>query len=548
VKTILDWLRAFDVATDDEAAARCLQEAQRLCLDCFSWRELLSESALRARCDSQTIERFAEETLAHAKREKAVWGFRDVASIAMTRLNRPDLARHALDAAFETFEAVSIDAMRLDSVKGYDWILLAEGYLYTFDDHVLAQRSLKTGLERARASTRADDLIFLSEAVAKFASTSQGKALMHEAETLSENGTADASQVASGWFALGERADALRVLERAVLAAESSSELVRLAQTLHLHAEQSNAAAVLESALAKAKTLRDFLAVAELAGEAKLSDTLLAKAVAFAEPLVVDDVNRGRLEQINALWLKDTSLQARLGQTGVRPDACGGRRVVGFRHIHPSAEPLFDWLRMQLSPIQLRVIAEADYGSDVEKHLCVLQRMCASGRVPRVLDWEPKEVLELTRWNSGENTDHVARAFCTLLLMLDAGAWSEWHKNGAILFESCLALGIPAVNLCVQLFAWCSAMESADKPSRATAVILLSMAALEDAPDNARMQEVEARLLTLGRDELDAIGEELLDSTVAKLWVSLLERCSHRNQASVAICTELHRLQAIVAD
>ena len=47
----------------------------------------------------------------------------------------------------------------------------------------------------------------------------------------------------------------------------------------------------------------------------------------------------------------------------------------------------------------LRVIAEADYGSGLDDHLAALHVIARDGLVPCPLPWHPREVLELVRWD-----------------------------------------------------------------------------------------------------------------------------------------------------
>lgn len=89
----------------------------------------------------------------------------------------------------------------------------------------------------------------------------------------------------------------------------------------------------------------------------------------------------------------------------------------------PDADALLRLLASTLSSDDLLAIARADYGEDVDAHLDALRRLIRERTLAPLL-WEPREVLELTRWDEPPHeADHVRRhwrrAFaCTALLRL----------------------------------------------------------------------------------------------------------------------------------
>jgi hypothetical protein len=105
---------------------------------------------------------------------------------------------------------------------------------------------------------------------------------------------------------------------------------------------------------------------------------------------------------------------------------------------------LLGLLRPRVNRPMLRTLAQADYGSDEPRHLSALVAIWESGRVPFPLPWHPREVLELVRWDEGDDTDHVRRAFACAVLCIDAAGPEYSDGTGetlVTLLESCLALG-----------------------------------------------------------------------------------------------------------
>ena len=67
--------------------------------------------------------------------------------------------------------------------------------------------------------------------------------------------------------------------------------------------------------------------------------------------------------------------------------------------VPPEPGALLAALAAMLGGDDLRVIAEADYGSDVDDHLAALHAIARGGVVPRPLEWCPHEVLSLVHWD-----------------------------------------------------------------------------------------------------------------------------------------------------
>lgn len=124
--------------------------------------------------------------------------------------------------------------------------------------------------------------------------------------------------------------------------------------------------------------------------------------------------------------------------------------------VPPDPDGLFDRLAAVLSSEDLATIARADYGIDFDAHLAALHFLIREHTF-EPLGWEPKEVLELIRWDEPSNAlqderRHWRRAFaCAALLRANGDAENRSHLFGpnqtlAILIDSLRALGAIASN------------------------------------------------------------------------------------------------------
>ena len=168
-------------------------------------------------------------------------------------------------------------------------------------------------------------------------------------------------------------------------------------------------------------------------------------------------------------------------------------RSLGWPH---DPARLFDLLRGRIDAARLRTIASCDYGMDVAEHTAALEQI-VRGRIPHPLAWFPLEVLQLTRWEEGPSTDHVARAFCACVLCLDEAGPTSMHDGNEstipVLLHSCLVLGTEAVDAAIGFFA---AMASScdDGVVRAFAELAMVLAAVWRDADDPRIRAVVLRL------------------------------------------------------
>ena len=90
----------------------------------------------------------------------------------------------------------------------------------------------------------------------------------------------------------------------------------------------------------------------------------------------------------------------------------------------PPSPPLFGWLCSQMKADDLSQIASLDYMHDVSQHHAALRRIVAGDvRDLAPLEWHPREVLELARWDEGgvwDEARHRRRLFATTVLLLAA--------------------------------------------------------------------------------------------------------------------------------
>lgn len=138
----------------------------------------------------------------------------------------------------------------------------------------------------------------------------------------------------------------------------------------------------------------------------------------------------------------------------------------------PDSEALLDELLPCIDNHMLREIAGADYGRDVEQHLSPLKRFRDSRELP-ILEWHPREVLELIRWSEPDDPawkpggqgkyGHMLRAFaCTTLLRAYAREdnrchWNSFNETAIQLADSIQILGGNLVPAGIRFMAWCAA-------------------------------------------------------------------------------------------
>ena len=75
-----------------------------------------------------------------------------------------------------------------------------------------------------------------------------------------------------------------------------------------------------------------------------------------------------------------------------------------FSSMRASESALLHWLKYLISRKMLEEIAANDYGRQISDHVSALERQLSDKPITGLLDWCPREVLELERWNEPEAT------------------------------------------------------------------------------------------------------------------------------------------------
>lgn len=510
-RTVDDWLAEATRSADPGAVDRALARASELASACHELRSVLKAAiALGA---TGRVADLAARTLDHAGPEREIWGFRDVAAAR---------AEHLADRPGALAALLACEQLYRDSrTLGYEWVLLAKGFVDALGDRAGLRRCLEAGLAAARERGNADDLCAIASAWTQEVDREAGGALLGEAEALATNGSASPWTLSNAWSALDDAVAVRRVLDGALARASSTAAAVHVHKAWASHGQVAEALAALDRAAALAATAADWLTIGEAAFDGQLGGERIRHALEHAEPLATDDVARGRIASGYHVWLQDDEAADRVGSRGLAPGALQSawRSLEGWES---SASALFDWIRSRLPDATLLKIANSDYHMDAQKHLGALRDIVRTGLLPRELDWEPHEVLALSRWATGENVDHLERAFCCVVLCLAPQGGDELETNGVILAESCLALGVGASEGAAQLFAWCAS--SSEEPESAVALLLLLLVCASTTPHDPRLEGLATTLLERDDPPVALLAASALSSMRGELWRDLASR------------------------
>ncbi len=534
-RTITDWLSLASASVDPAEISRLLDHAAPEADACHAWRELLNGAAAIDGVAQTQLARFAEATLAAAKAERDVWGFRDVATVRVAKLDDRRGAGDALEACVAVLGSPRTDTLaeatallgREIGTHGHEWVLLATGFRETLGDEDGARRCLELGRDEGRARQNADDLVSIASAWAEHVDRAEGIALLVEAETLAKNGSARAWTIANAFRALGDEDGARRVLDGALRDATTSEAARHVVAAWSCYERTDEALRAFERAEELAQSAEDWLALAEAALDGRLGNDVVRRALGRAAQRATDDTARARVAGAFAQWLGDEAAAARIGPRGLPPETLR-KKARSLEGWETSASGLFDWLRARMTHEALTAIAHADYGEGAARHYAALRDICDTGVVPRMLVWEPHEVLALTRWSVGEKTDHLQRAFSCVLLCLSPSDFDELVTNGPILAESCLALGPDARAHAERFFAWYAETEpvtsrdgepGVDHP---LALLLLLVLRASASPNDARLDALVASIVEHPVHAPERVVEHIDESIRAQLWKDLV--------------------------
>lgn len=537
MRTLSDLLRQATTATTREARETNLDAAFALARSCHDFRTLLAGVALFEPVQTARLVALAERTLELGHEEGAVWAFRDVATVRAVCLDDLDGARDALEACEAMFHAPRLDihahiaAMLGEgrpSTKGYQWVLLAEGFVATLDDHEGMRRCLLSGRDMARESTNADDLCAIAVAWAEHVDHEAGAGLLREAEAMADNGTASPWTLANAWSSLADDVNRTRVLDAALARATACADAVHVARAFASHQRGDHVRDALDRAGMLATTTAAWLEIAEVAFDASLDEAALRHAIARAGDRAITDEDKANVARAYAEWLGDEVASAQFGPRGVRPEALR-TRVRTLEGWEGSASALFDELRARATTETLSRIAGVDPFS-ADKHLAALRDICETGLLPRRFAWAPHEALALTRWAEGEHVDHHARALVTTLLCLVPGDMEALVVNGVILAESALALGPETARLAEALFVWWAQTEAVIEageddldPEHPVALLLVFLLRTAEAADDERLDALSRQLTEHPTYTLGAVAEAIADSMRPASWDALFE-------------------------
>ena len=131
-------------------------------------------------------------------------------------------------------------------------------------------------------------------------------------------------------------------------------------------------------------------------------------------------------------------------------------------------------------------IAEADHGRGASENERQLRRIAGSGEVPSPLEWHPREVLELTRWDELPPSDgddvfrrrHLLRAFACAALLRSYGDTRN-HAG----YES--GREVTALHLLGSVAVLVPALTHLDRDAAALLTWVLPRLAVQDQEDHA---------------------------------------------------------------
>lgn len=445
--------RAADEPDRREAAiGEALQTAARE----RAWGSLLSGLRRAGLATPAWLERILPAALAEAETEAAPWGFREIARAQAEDLGDLSAAAATLDRAEQVMSARR-NAMGL--------CLIAEERADTLADVEGVSRCLTRAL--AMPNNSSDISHIATTHAALLGDTAGARALLDALPPPDDASTV--WSIGNARIELGQPEEATSLLLAALDRLSAEPERWRdpcwqartLAHAARTWEDEGAWRRGKKLAEALATTPEQLLDLAESwmdAGErSQAGRRVLAEAERRAtaprrgRATPLSDDLRHRLAPLYG-WFGDAEAAERLAPAGLRPGELASpcRALPG---LEPDPSGLLDHLRAQLTEAQLRHIAAADYGSEFNLHLEHLHRICATGRLPITLRWNPGEVLRLCRWASGERVDHVVRAFCAAILLLCSDQ-DPPANDTPILVESALQLGGPAPARAEGLFTW----------------------------------------------------------------------------------------------
>ena len=206
------------------------------------------------------------------------------------------------------------------------------------------------------------------------------------------------------------------------------------------------------------------------------------------------------------------------------------------KHFELAKDSLLELAFRRVDDSMLREIAGADYGMHAKAHLRELLAIKA-GRMSVPLKWEPKEVLELTRWSepndpssesgSAAARDHWMRLLsCAILIRAAAEPENDGYITGEgstiiQLVDSAIKLGEETTVATLQFLRWCMEYRRLPEwshPYFAVAVLPLSVLLNKCDPQITRY------LIAAANSEVIAFSQLFDDCQVSQKWKDATRR------------------------
>ncbi len=452
-----DWIKRARASEDPVERARCLRQAEQLIVHVDDWNQV-AHGWVETPGGQADARRCAEQAVALAGAEVGIYSA--AASVFARHLEDPERARAVLDQCRAALAAA-------DRTRVGQWTHLGRIYVMLLD----ARDASRACLEVTSASEM--DVRDLCDVAGRYAKDLGDLDMAHQliaralelATQLGHDGEdGDWWTLANALLHTLDDVDAAwRALELGLALAKTTSRCIRIAHAIASHGGvELEGQMLLRAALSRAETFAqstdDWLTIAdtwhEHMHETHAPDAAVAirrcleQAAALGDKKAHPDI-ASRYHRL----LEDAAAAAPFGPVGVSPwDLFTRYEELEGWHADPAA--LLDVLRARLTPEMLHEIARADWGCDHAWHLASLQDIQRTGLILQPLPLHPHEVLALSRWKDGIDTDHVARAFvCTVLCIDNLGPYSQdaVHESLAPLIESCILLGGEVLDAAIAL-------------------------------------------------------------------------------------------------
>ena len=491
MRTARDWLKQGEGKGADRAA--CVRAAEAVTRGGDDWLDVAEAwLELGQRADAR---RTIEAGLADARGELSVC--RRAAGLLASKL---DDRAGAIEALARAEERLVVDRPPISR-----WCWLAETYHRHLAGDPGAARCLAMA---ATLATSAEDLVALAEGrLALGGDRDAARALLDRALTaaLAEGSVRTLWTIAIRWQhePLSDPARAREILGIATAEARDVGTLISLAMAWRSLFDDDHG---VRAALGRAETL-----AADAAGWIDLADAHIdggrdtraeawdgdgvRRCLAAALAAAPSAEQRGLIARAFRQGLRDRDRADAIAPCGLA--ATDGVAITAPLDGWPDGDPgsLLAALRAQLTPKAAIEIAKSDWGNGWHRHHQAVLEIVETGLIPHPLRWYPRETLELTRWQRGDATDHVARAFAAAVLVCahvvpDANPNGELQDSLAPLIESAWHLGLDEVEAFLR---WVAQVRG-HEPDGAWALLGLILTVARRAPDEPRLPALIERL------------------------------------------------------